>query len=386
MKITIIADVLGLENNGTVKTIIRLINGLVSKGHQVNVVSPVKNETSVNPRYFAVPKRHFGVFDNYISKMNGADFGMPDKKILYRAIRGADVVHIVLPFKMGKAALKICRELNVPYTTAFHCQPENVTSHIFLKNSHLVNKCLYLHFRRFYKHADYIHCPSQFIADELNKNGYKSKKFVISNGVVPSYHRRAEEKPKQFDDKFVILFVGRYSKEKRHDLLIKAVKHSKYEQNIQLIFAGNGPNERRIKKLSECLTNPPIMRLLPQEELAKVINYCDLYVHPSDVEIEAIACLEAMSCGAVPVINNSRKSATKAFALDDRSLFKQNDYKDLTRKIEYWIENPQQKAQMSERYVQYAKRFDIDVCIDKMIQMFQEAINDNAERKSADKR
>ncbi len=377
MKITIVTDILGLENNGTVKTIKRLINGLADKGHEVKVVSPLKNDESNNPKYFAVEKRHFGIFDKYISKTNGADFGIPDKNVLRKAIEGADVVHIVLPFKMGRAALKICNELHVPCTSAFHCQPENVTSHIFLKNSVIANKLLYLRFRRFYNKVNYIHCPSQFIADELEKNNYKAKKYVISNGVVPTYRRERVEKPQDYKDKFVILFTGRYSKEKRHDLLIKAVKNSKYADKIQLIFAGNGPNERNIKKYAKGLKNPPLMKLFSQEELSRVVNYCDLYVHPSDVEIEAIACIEAMTCGLVPVINNAKKSATKAFALDDRNLFKQNDYKDLTQKIDYWVEHPAEKEQMSDRYVEYAQNFNISNCIDKMIAMFRDAIAEN---------
>lgn len=377
MKITIVADVLGVESNGTVMTIRRLIDNLVKKGHEVRVVSPYKNDESENPKYYAVARRNFGIFDRYVTKLNDVNFGVPDKAIIRKAIEGADVVHIILPFKMGKAALKICRELRVPYTSAFHCQPENVTSHIFMKNSKLVNKLMYLRFRRFYKHVDYIHCPSKFIASELDKNKYKAKKFVISNGVVPTYHKEDVEKPEELKDKFVILFIGRYSKEKRHDLLIKAVKNSKYEDRIQLIFAGNGPNEKNIKKCAQGLKNQPIMGYIPKEKLAKIINFCDLYVHPSDVEIEAIACLEAMTCGVVPVINNSNKSATPAFALDDRSLFKQSDYKDLTKKIEYWIEHPKEKAEMSEKYVEYAKRFNIDNCVDQMVDMLKEAIEDH---------
>lgn len=376
MKITIVADIFGYENNGTVKTIRRLIDGLVEKGHDVRVVSPYQDDSSVNPKYYAVKRRTFGVFDNYITKLNGASFGVPDKEVIRKAIEGADVVHIVLPFKMGKAALKICQELKIPFTTAFHCQPENVSSHIFMENSKLVNKLLYLRFRRFYKHTGYIHCPSQFIADMLEKNNYKAKKFVISNGVVPTYHKEEVEKPDELKDKFVILFIGRYSKEKRHDLLIKAVKNSKYENKIQLIFAGNGPHDKDIKNCAKGLTNAPIMGMIPQEKLAKIVNFCDLYVHPSDVEIEAIACLEAITCGVVPVINNSYKSATKAFALDDRSLFKQSDYKDLTKKIEYWIEHPEEKAKMSEKYLEYAKQFDISLCVDRMVDMFKEAIAD----------
>jgi glycosyltransferase involved in cell wall biosynthesis len=48
------------------------------------------------------------------------------------------------------------------------------------------------------------------------------------------------EKPEAFRDRFVILFTGRYSKEKSHKVLIDGVARSKYKDSIQLIFAGTG--------------------------------------------------------------------------------------------------------------------------------------------------
>lgn len=382
MKLTIVADVLGEENNGTTITIKRLIDGLVKRGNEVNVVSPLKNEESVNPRYYGVDRRTFGVFTNYIESKNGASFGKPDKEVIKRAIEGSDIVHIELPFKMGKSALKVCRELDIPCTAGFHCQPENVSSHIGLKNSVLFNKLLYKKFNNsFYKNIKYIHCPTEFIANELDKNKYKAKKFAISNGVIPTYTKKEVKKPKELEDKFVVLFVGRLSKEKRHDLLLKAMKYSKYADKIQLIFAGRGPLESNLKKAGKKLINPPIMGFYAKEDLAKIINYSDLYVHPSDVEIEAISCIEAITCGKVPIISNSKKSATRFFALDDRSLFDAGNPKSLAKKIDYWIEHDEEKTKMENKYIESAKKFNIDNSIDEMIKMFDFAIKEHKTNK-----
>jgi 1,2-diacylglycerol 3-alpha-glucosyltransferase len=304
----------------------------------------------------------------------------PNKKVLEEAIKGADLVHIVLPFALGKTAMKIAKKLDVPFTTAFHCQPENISSHIGMKDFKLVNDFIYKIMRdSFYNKADYIHCPSEFIEDELNKNKYTAKKFVISNGVIPTFHKKQVEKPNELKDKICILFSGRYSKEKRHDLLIKAVSKSKYEKNIQLIFAGTGPLQNKLLKLSQKykLTNTPIFKFMSKEDLCDTINYCDLYCHPSDVEIEAISCLEAITCGLVPIISNSNRSATRFFALTEKNLFKRGDYKDLANKIDYFIEHKEEKEELSKKYIEYAKQFDINNSIDKMIDMFNTAINDH---------
>lgn len=87
----------------------------------------------------------------------------------------------------------------------------------------------------------------------LLKWGYTSDLHMISNGVTPEFRFRREPKPETYRDKFVIISIGRYSYEKRQDVLIKAVKQSKYADRIQLIFAGQGPLEKKYRGLSKKL-------------------------------------------------------------------------------------------------------------------------------------
>ena len=109
--------------------------------------------------------------------------------------------------------------------------------------------------------------------------------------------------------------------------------------------------------------------------MVKTINCADLYVHPAEIEIEAISCLEAISCGIVPVISDSPRSATRFFAIDEKNLFSCNDSGDLAEKIDYWLDHPDEKAARSKEYLGYTKQFDFDVCMDKMEQMIIEVHN-----------
>ena len=375
MIITIIADVYGKQNNGTAITAQRLIESLTDRGYEVRIVSPYSCEKE---GYYTVPKRNFYCFNNYVSK-NGVELAKPDKKVLTKAITGSDLVHIMMPFKLGRAALKIAKKLHVPCTAAFHCQPENFSSHIFLKDVKLVNDYLYNRFRRvLYKHVKHIHCPSDYIASELTAHKYKSALHVISNGVAPCYKKTDSVRPSEYEGKILILFTGRFAGEKRHDLLVKGVAASRYRDKIQIICAGKGPKQEKVMALAEKLkVNPPVIRFFTPDELNEVINYCDLYVHPADVEIEAIAALEAITCGLVPVINDSPRSATRFFALDERSLF-DGTPRSLAAKIDYWIEHPEEKAEASLKYIEYAQKFKLDNSIDMMEIMFKEAVADDA--------
>ncbi|MBO5394796.1 MAG: glycosyltransferase [Clostridia bacterium] len=378
MKITVVADVFGQTNNGTSATASRLVENMKKRGHEVKVVSTYKCD---DKNYYTVPERNFLFFNNYIKKINGVALGKPKKSTIAEAIEGADVVHFLLPFKMSKCGIKICIEKGIPFTTAFHCQPENVTSHISLQNVKWLTRWLYKHFKsKFYKKCLYIHCPSQFIADKLVENGYKTKNFVISNGVREEFRPTPSEKPEELKDKICIMLSGRYSNEKRQDVLLKAVNLSKYRDKIQVILAGNGPLRDKIEKLGEKLPIKPIMCFLSKEELISTINYCDLYVHASDIEIEGIGCMEAISCGIVPVLSNSKNAALYQFTLSENNLFEAGNEKDLAEKIDWWIEHPEEKAEMSKKYVEFMEQFKIERCMDKMEEMFKYAIEHNGDK------
>ena len=382
MNVTMVCDVLGKENNGTTVAAMNLYRSLTAKGHKVKIVCPDKDKEGMEG-YFVVPTVNFGkALNGYIAK-NGVTIAKCDEGILRKALEGSDVVHIMIPFSLGRHAVRLAHEMGIPVTAGFHAQAENLSSHVFLKNSKLASKIIYKNFYdHFYKCVDAVHYPTEFIRDVFESSvKHKTNAYVISNGVNKRFVRREVNKPEELKDKFVILFTGRYSKEKSHKVLIDAVKKSKYEKNIQLIFAGAGPMENKLKKYaSKHLTNMPQFKFFGREEMVDCINYSDLYVHPAEIEIEAIACLEAIACGLVPVIANSPRCATKAFALDEKNLFKNKDSADLCKKIEYWIEHPEEKKRRSQEYLGFATEFDQDVCMDNMEKMLIDVIKANKEK------
>ncbi len=376
MIVTIAADVLGQENNGTTTACMNLVRYLQSRGDEVRILCCDKDKKGLE-NYFVVPTLNFGPFLNKVIERNGVSLAKPDKKIIEEAIKGSDIVHVMMPFALGKKATKIAKKMNIPVTAGFHCQAENFTSHIGMMNFGIANHLTYRNFyKKMYKNVDAIHYPTDFIKNVFEKSvHHKTNSYVISNGVHNRFKKQEVEKPEELKDKFVILFTGRYSKEKSHKVLIKAVSKSKYKDKIQLIFAGDGPEKKRLIKCSKRKNIAlPIMKFFPKDDLVKVINYSDLYCHPAEIEIEAIACLEAITCGIVPIISNSKRCATKAFALGENNLFECNNSKDLANKIDYWIEHPEEKKAKSEEYLGYTERFNQDKCMLQMRNMMEDCI------------
>lgn len=369
MNITIVCDVLGEENNGTTVAAMNLIRYLKSRGHDVRVVCPDEDKQGLDG-YYIVPKLNVGPLNDYVRRY-GVTIARANKAILEAAMENADIVHTMTPFLLGRACVMCAKAHGIPITAGFHCQAENITNHLFLMNNKEINdQTYYLLYRRVYRHVDAIHYPTQFIRDIFESLVGPTNGYVISNGVNSRFVRMDVERAPELAGKFVILFTGRYGREKSHKVLIDAVSLIPDSENIQLIFAGEGPLHEEIQSYAaQKLKTQPIMRFFSRDEMLRVINSADLYVHPAEIEIEAIACLEAIKCGLVPVIADSPRSATRYFALDERNLFHYNDPADLAEKIRYWRGHPEEKAACSERYLGYTEKFDQGRCMEAMEEM-----------------
>jgi len=97
-----------------------------------------------------------------------------------------------------------------------------------------------------------------------------------------------------------ITYVGRLSREKGVEYLIKAAEKIKNKQ-AKILIIGDGPEMPYLKSLAEKNRNIIFMGRLPREEALKYIKGSDTLVVPSLIEGINTAILEAMACG-VPVI------------------------------------------------------------------------------------
>lgn len=371
MNIVIVCDILGKKNNGTSMASYNLINHLKSKGHNVKVLCCDNDDSEDQDGFVLLDKLNLGPL-NSIIRRNGVSLPLKNKQLMTKTIQDCDIVHIMLPFQVGICACKIAKKLGKPVTAGFHCQAELVSSHIGLMNIDIVNKLIYKSFyNNLYQFCDAIHYPTQFICETFENLVGCTNHYIISNGVNKYMTHKNCHKPKELKDKFIILSTGRLCKEKSHITLLKAIKQSKYNKQIQLIIAGVGPLQKKLEGFAKhSLENMPIIKYFSRDEMVSLINYADLYVHPAEVELEGIACLEAVNCGLVPIVSNSNKSATKNLAISEHNLFDSKNPSDLAQKIDFWIEHPREKQKSKKEYLKLSKKYDQEDCMDKMENMF----------------
>ena len=377
MRLAFVMDDVGESRNGTALTCLRYAAELRRQGHEVRLVAHGAGPANTPDGFaFPVPK-HEPFLPGAFAARQDFLFARPDRATFDRAFDGVDVIHVFMPFELGRAALAWGREHRVPVSAAFHVQPENITYNAFLEGVRKAPDVTYALFRTWlYGKVRHIHCPSRMIADQLRAHGYTAQLHVISNGVPDDFVPGPSAHP--FDDGlFHVLTIGRLAKEKDQETLIRAVAMSRHADDIQVHIAGAGGQERHLREVGACLAHPLDIAFRPRAELIDLIRACDLYVHSSVADIEAMSCLEALSCGLVPVISRIDTSAASQFALDERSVFPARDAATLARRIDWWFEHPDELRTMRDAYAREGDSYRLEGCVGRFVRMEERAIEDD---------
>jgi glycosyltransferase involved in cell wall biosynthesis len=204
-------------------------------------------------------------------------------------------VHVHSPWAVGQAALREARKHDIPTVFTVHLTRPNAVNHTFLAG--LAPELTWSTVRRAYttcgEHSDYITAPS-FIGREhaLSLFGLRSI-GVVSNGVTPLPHRA---QVRSADGRIRLLYVGRLSKEKNVETLIRAVASPELRDRVRLEIVGCGTQMRRLQRLAG-RTQVPVSFAgsLSDRELSDRYAAADIFCMPSRAELECIAALEAMS-------------------------------------------------------------------------------------------
>ena len=292
------------------------------------------------------------------------------------------MVHIYTPFRFGQHACKVAKQMGIAVTAGYHVQPENITySAGPLKYIPGIDSFIYWLFNLWlYRKIGHVHVPTELGASLLRSHGYKARLHVISNGYEARFTPKTQrDAGKSAPVPFRIVASGRLTNEKNHVALIQAVARCRHAQDIELTIAGTGPLKKKLQRLaSRLLSRPASIGFYKNAEMPALLRSGDLLVHPSIADLESVSVIEGMAAGLVPVIASSPLSAAGQFALRDESLFPVDDVEALARRIDWWIDHPDELSKWGKVYAEHTKEYySVEASVHKFIAMEREAISDN---------
>ena len=397
LKLLFVINNLYTRGNGLSASARRTITLLRERGHDVRVLSSGSAEQAQACDFtapeFALPARRFPLADAIISAQ-GYAFAKPKRKVIKQAVDWADVVHLEEPFGLQARTAVAAKRAGKPALATYHIHPENITATIHLDGLWPLNALLLASWRRrIYALAQVVQCPSDSVRQRLQRWGLGDKLVTISNGVglapskpaagtkteycapggrqVETKQTPGEAQP-EGEQVYRLLVVGRFSREKDQATILKAMRHSRYASQIQLVFAGRGPTEKSLRRAASHLVRDGVLKHAPSFNffdaagLDTQAEQADLYIHAAFIEVEGLSCLEVLRHGVVPVIAHSPLTATSQFALDAHSRFKARDPKALARSIDYWLSDNDRRQTEAQKYLNIGAHYDINDCVSRL--------------------
>lgn len=370
MRILVVIDDYFNKSNGMCISTQRFVNEFKQNGQDVRILS-----SSIGGQAdYSVDEMIIPLFKGIIAK-EGFHMAFPKTAVIKKAVAWADIVMIETPFPLSWQAAKLSKKLGKPVTATCHIFPGNITESLHINNK-FFNGFFWWFFKQIsFKNADVLLCPTQKVQKQFSLHGFKQKKFVVSNGIsskfVNNSHKEYIGKP------FTVICIGRFSKEKHQETLIRALKLSQHAKQMKVIFAGKGPLQKDYQDLTNKLGLKVKMQFFAPEELRHILQKCDLVVHCADVEVEGMACMEAFAAGCVPVIADSPLPSTVDYALTSRNRFPFGDAKALTEQLDYWFSHPEELHQAQISYRIFAKKLSVHASGLKVIKILDKLVKDS---------
>lgn len=409
LKLLFVINNLYTRGNGLSASARRTIILLRERGHDVRVLSSGTTEQAQACNFtapeFPLPARHFPLADAIISAQ-GYAFAKPKRKVIKQAVAWADVVHLEEPFGLQARTAHVAKRVGTPVLATYHIHPENITATIHLDGLWPLNALLLASWRRrIYALVQVVQCPSDSVRQRLQRWGLGDKLVTISNGVgltpskpeVSAKTECSEPSGRQVETKqtpgeaqpegeqiYRLLVVGRFSREKNQATVLKAMRHSRYASQIQLVFAGRGPTEKSLRRAASRLVHDGVLKHAPSFDffdaagLDAQAEQADLYIHAAFIEVEGLSCLEVLRHGVVPVIAHSPLTATSQFALDAHSRFKARDPKALARAIDYWLSDNDRRQTEAQKYLNIGAHYDINDCVSRLELVYRKLASSKA--------
>ncbi|HDY66928.1 MAG TPA: glycosyltransferase family 1 protein [Candidatus Scalindua sp.] len=175
--------------------------------------------------------------------------------------------------------------------------------------------------------------------------------YWINQEIFKPHNRERCRKVVGWQNKFIVLFVGRLIEKKGIKLLIEVAR--KTRKKIHFAFIGEGPLGSELESTSQEMDNVIYVGSVVNEKLNLYYNASDLVIIPSQYE-EGFGrvILEALSCG-VPVIGSNKGGIPEA--LDSSvGLLIEPLTPEIREKIEFLFDNPQELKRLKDNCRKYA--------------------------------
>ena len=326
ISVLIAADTFAPDVNGAARFAERLAAGMVSRGHEVNIMAPAasRKHGSWTEIHEGQPMTVHRLHSWRWYPHDWLRFALPwlvrrNSRRILDTVK-PDVVHFQSHINVGRGVSIEAEKRGIRIIGTNHFMPENMLEFTLIPAGFQdrVVKAAWRAARRTFGRAEAVTTPTLRAAQFLEKYTGLTGVHAISCGIdatnyLPSFEPRSENR---------ILFVGRVTGEKQIDVLLQAIVLLAPELNVQVEIVGGGDQKRNLEHLTDTLgirDRVTFTGYVTDEELRAAYSRATVFAMPSVAELQSIVTMEAMASG-LPIV------AADAMALPHLVHDKRNGY------------------------------------------------------------
>jgi len=280
-------------------------------GHEIIVIAPGEREETVRrgPGAFLVtiPSPALPLDRRYRY--------FHDETAIHRALDAWSPDHVEASSPWSSAAMVGRWHGAASRSLVMHCDPLAAYAYRWL-GSLIPTRAIDRLFGRFWKHLrrldqmfDLVVCANGQLARRLSHGGVGKSETIgmgVENGLFSPLLREPGLRTMALSsiglpaDSILLIAIGRFSAEKRWEMVIRAA--SRLNPHVGLLLVGDGPRRSQLERLASRAGNARVIGPLDnRHELARLLASADALVHGCEAETFCMVAAEARASG-IPLI------------------------------------------------------------------------------------
>src|SRR5574340_411803 len=372
--------------NGQSVFAVNLAEGLSRAGHKVAVLFP-EAQTATRERNGVQLESQGSLSLGLLHGESYLPLRFGGVRRVFEAFR-PDIVHIQDHYPLSVVTARLARERGIKAVGTNHFMPANLAPYV--PGAALVRpvfeRTLWAWMLRLYQQLDLVTAPSQAAVNLLRAQGLRVPAVPVSCGTDPrrfhpdpSVDRAACRRRYGLDpERPLIVSVGRVDREKRLDILIRAMT---YVQNpeLRLGIIGEGAAAAELHNLVRNLKLEARVRFLgrvPNEDLPVLLNSADAFAMASEAELLSIASLEAMASGLPLLLADAMALPELVTPGENGYLFKPGDPREAAQAMDRLLSERDRWPEMGAASLERAKAHSLDVTVERYAGLYVQVLEE----------
>ncbi|TME63308.1 MAG: glycosyltransferase family 4 protein, partial [Chloroflexi bacterium] len=390
MRIMIVTDQYPPMVGGVPTVTHGLAHDFAERGHQVWVVAPSQGARDVRRLEQKVRVYRFSSFDWPTYEGLRIPFipFIPIRNLLKRS--DPHIIHIHSPIVLGNIAQMLAGGLRKPVIATNHYMPFNMSRSLTADPlfSKPFSNITYTYLVHFCNRCEYVTAPTATALNLLYEHGLRAPAGVISNGIDLkkfSPGERSDQIREKFDlplDRPLALHVNRLSEEKRIDVLLDAA--AKMTGNGYIALVGSGPAEAELRAQAERLhlsDRVSFLGYVRDADLLTLRRSSEMFVIPSEADLQSLATMEAMACGLPVVAANSYALPELVHHGENGYVFQPGNSDELATYLDTLLTDAPLRAQMGQKSLEIIAKHDRVQVLDQWESLYRRLSDEFVEAK-----